>query len=125
MHRSLIPDADAPAAARRALETLPQVDEELLERGSLVVTELVTNSVRHAGLPPAERIELRASAGAERLRLEVTDAGDGFEPAVAKPDPGQPGGSWGLWIVAQVADRWGVDTSHSTRVWCEFDRPLP
>jgi hypothetical protein len=32
-----------------------------------------------------------------------------------------PGG-WGLMIVAQLTDRWRVDASHSTRVWCEFER---
>jgi hypothetical protein len=45
------------------------------------------------------------------------------------PDPLRVDGR-GLWIVEQLTDRWGVDLSHSTRVWCEFDlsircRPSP
>jgi hypothetical protein len=31
-------------------------------------------------------------------------------------------GGWGLWLVDQLADRWGVGHSHSTRVWLEFNR---
>ena len=55
------------------------------------------------------------------LRIEVTDEGTaGFEPVVTLPYRGQNSGR-GFWIVDQPTDRWGVDFSHSTRVWCEFD----
>jgi hypothetical protein len=57
------------------------------------------------------------------LRIEVSDSGPGFDPVSTRPDPGgnDPGG-WGLWLVDQLTDRWGVDLSHSARVWMEFDR---
>ena len=58
----------------------------------------------------------------DALRVEVTDQGAGFEPTVLRPDPGERPGGWGLWLVDQLTDRWGVDFSHSTRVWCEFER---
>jgi hypothetical protein len=55
------------------------------------------------------------------LRIDVTDEGTaGFEPVVTLPHPGQNSGR-GFWIVDQLTDRWGVDFSRSTRVWCEFD----
>jgi anti-sigma regulatory factor (Ser/Thr protein kinase) len=126
---SFVADVSAPRAARRALQGLSgHVDEGLLERGRVVVTELVTNSVRHARLAPEQHIELQVWAGQKLLRVEVSDDGDGFEPVAVPPHPDHAAGGWGLWIVAQLADRWGIDVSHSTRVWCEFEtraRPEP
>jgi anti-sigma regulatory factor (Ser/Thr protein kinase) len=119
---SFVADLSAPPAARHALQGLStHVDDGLLERGCLVVTELVTNSLMHAGLAPEQEIELRLWARRELLRVEVSDDGDGFDPVVRRPHPDRPAGGWGLWIVAQLTDRWGVDVSHSTRVWCEFE----
>src|SRR5436305_15170600 len=121
-HRSLAPDLDAPGAARRALDALRgQLAEEVIERSALAVTEVVTNSVKHAGLTAAQRIDLAIRVRPGCLRIEVTDQGAGFDPVVALPDPGQAPGGRGLWMVDQLTDRWGVDFSHSTRVWCEFD----
>jgi anti-sigma regulatory factor (Ser/Thr protein kinase) len=120
--RSFPPDLNAPYAARHALKDLNgQVDEDLLERGGLVVTELVSNSVRHARLGPEHQINLRVWARHDLLRVEVRDAGDGFDPTPTRPNPSPSDDGWGLWIVAQLADRWGIDTSRSTRVWCEFE----
>jgi anti-sigma regulatory factor (Ser/Thr protein kinase) len=118
--RSFAPDLSAPAAARRALQRLSgYVDDDLVERGRLVVTELVTNSVRHAGLTAAQ-IDLLVSARRDLLRLEVIDDGAGFDPAATRPEPARVDGGWGLGIVAQLTDRWEVDLGDSTRVWCEL-----
>jgi anti-sigma regulatory factor (Ser/Thr protein kinase) len=119
--RSFAPDVSAPAAARQALERLGgYVDDDLVERGRLVVTELVTNSVRHARLTPAQQIDLRVSARRDLLRLEVIDDGRGFDPAATRPDPANSEGSRGLGIVAQLTDRWELDLGQSTRVCCEL-----
>ena len=37
------------------------------------------------------------------------------------PDPARPSG-WGLYLVAELADRWGVDSDDETLVWFELDR---
>jgi anti-sigma regulatory factor (Ser/Thr protein kinase) len=122
VRRSLAPDLDAPAAARSALDEFRgQLEDELVERSALVVTEVVTNSVTHAGLTAAQPIDLNIRVLRGCLRIEVTDEGTaGFDPVLTPPYPGQNSGR-GFWMVDQLSDRWGVDFTHSTRVWCEFD----
>jgi anti-sigma regulatory factor (Ser/Thr protein kinase) len=122
VHRSLSPDRDAPAAARRALEGFRgQLEEDVIERGALAVTEVVTNSVTHAGLRAAQPIDLNIQESPRCLRIEVTDEGTAtFDPVVSLPYAGQISGR-GFWMIDQLTDRWGVDFTRSTRVWCEFD----
>ena len=55
------------------------------------------------------------------LRVEVHDPGGGFVPSAPAPDPTRPSG-WGLYLVAELAARWGVDSDATTLVWFEFDR---
>jgi hypothetical protein len=55
------------------------------------------------------------------LRVEVHDPGGGFIPSAPSPDPARPSG-WGLYLVAELADRWGVDSDERTLVWFELDR---
>jgi anti-sigma regulatory factor (Ser/Thr protein kinase) len=99
------------------------MDDDLLTRSCLAVTEVVTNSVKHARLRARQTIDLEVWVLPDRLRVEVTDRGPGFRRMAARPDPDRSGaGSWGLWLVDQLTDGWGVDLSHSTRVWMEFDR---
>ena len=57
----------------------------------------------------------------DALRVEVHDPGGGFVPTAPSPDPARPSG-WGLYLVAELADRWGVDSDHRTLVWFELDR---
>jgi anti-sigma regulatory factor (Ser/Thr protein kinase) len=66
-------------------------------------------------------IDLEIGLAPERLRIEVTDHGHGFEPAAVPADPSQAAGGWGLVLVDRLTDRWGVAFSHSTHVWFEFD----
>jgi hypothetical protein len=55
------------------------------------------------------------------MRDQVVDGGDVFEPPSERPAGGEPGG-WGLWIVDELAERWGL-AQGSTRVW--FGMPAP
>jgi anti-sigma regulatory factor (Ser/Thr protein kinase) len=86
----------------------------------LLVTELVTNAVRHAEVGPEHylRVELRFSP--RRARVEVVDPGTGFTPARA-PSRGDESGGWGLFLVDQIAHRWGVRRiALGTYVWFEI-----
>jgi integral membrane sensor domain MASE1/anti-sigma regulatory factor (Ser/Thr protein kinase) len=118
----LKPTPESAPLARAAISGLG--DE--LEPGAyadlrLLVTELVTNSVRHAGLSPDDAIHLRVTWTASVLRVEVTDRGIGFEPGTPPPARGGSGG-WGLLIAERLADRWGVEREgRRTKVWLEKD----
>jgi anti-sigma regulatory factor (Ser/Thr protein kinase) len=113
--------AVAPAYARALVGGLhDRVSEEILDDVTLLVSEVVTNCVRHAGLGPADAIRLRLRATESSVRLDISDSGPGFEHDPEPHDPTQPGG-WGLFIVDQLADRWGVAKEAGTRVWFEID----
>jgi anti-sigma regulatory factor (Ser/Thr protein kinase) len=88
---------------------------------SLLVSELVTNSIRHAETTTPASIELQARVLADRVRVEVRDRGPGFEPKPQPPHRRSRSG-WGLYLVDQVADRWGVTRDDGTGAWFEIDR---
>jgi anti-sigma regulatory factor (Ser/Thr protein kinase) len=91
----------------------------------LVISELVTNSVRHAGLDASEPVQLSVGMEGDTVRVAVRDPGPGFEPPSAPSDPAHVGG-WGLVLVDQLAERWGVNhDGNATVVWCELIRRAP
>jgi anti-sigma regulatory factor (Ser/Thr protein kinase) len=106
-------------AARRAIaQNAPKLAPSLKDDLSLLVTELVTNAVQHgAGDDRPIRVEFRRQG--DRIRVEVVDPGSAFEP----PDPptnGNSSGGWGLFLVDQIAERWGVSPAPvGTCVWFE------
>ena len=118
----LPPSRLAPATARGALGPLWEaVDEETAEATALLVSELVTNAVRHAGLRGDQWIDLAVEASPDRVRVSVADPGHGFARPPPAPRVDHPAG-WGLFLVGQLADRWGVDNEWDTLVWFEIDR---
>jgi anti-sigma regulatory factor (Ser/Thr protein kinase) len=115
-------DPDSAAEARKALgEVSDHLSPRRLEDARLLVSELVTNAIRHAGLEDDDVIRLVVMTGDRALRIEVCDPGQGFEVAEPLPDPARPSG-WGLYLVRELSDRWGVERNEETRVWFELDR---
>jgi anti-sigma regulatory factor (Ser/Thr protein kinase) len=118
-------ELDSAAAARHAVDQLgDKLPEDQLGDVRLLVSELVTNSLRHADLGPEDRIRLGVQVDDARVRVEVTDPGKGFEIDGRADDPDNVEG-WGLYLVATLADRWGVGAGErqgSTSVWFELDR---
>jgi anti-sigma regulatory factor (Ser/Thr protein kinase) len=114
--------ATAPSYARALVAGLRErVPEDVLDDLILLVSEVVTNCVRHAGLGSGDAIRLQVKATPSSVRLDVVDRGKGFDmPEVVEHDILEPGG-WGLYIVDQLADRWGVERRHGSRVWFELD----
>jgi anti-sigma regulatory factor (Ser/Thr protein kinase) len=118
----LTSDPRSVAAARRAVGYLDELAGSERADATLLVSEVVTNSVRHSGVRDGE-IRLHAEVDEDTLRVEVFDAGPGFSRRTPRPhtDGPDPGG-WGLVLVDRLADRWGVERAGSTRVWFEIDR---
>ena len=107
-------DAQAPYLARRALEG--RLDPKVLPEVRLLVSELITNSVKYGGDGPV-RLEVKAADA--RVRAEIIDQGVGFTPKARGDDLDKVGG-WGLHLVEQLTDRWGTHEG-STHVWFEID----
>ena len=111
--------------ARQAIERLePVLEHALMVNLRLLVSELVTNSIRHAHTPAWASVDLQATVFADRVRVEVGDQGPGFDPRPLDPERESASG-WGLYLVDQLADRWGVTRTGGTRVWFEIDRERP
>lgn len=109
-------DVGAPRAARLAVTGLvDELGDELLDDVTLLVSELVTNSVRHG---EGDTVRLLVDVPEPGLvRCAVVDAGGGFTP-VERPATRRLGG-WGLGLVDAVADTWGVRAG-DTHVWFEL-----
>lgn len=113
---------DAPRRARVALLGLNGSLAALRQPVSLLVSELVTNAVRHAGAGLDSTVSLKLDSTPKRVRVEVVDAGPGFQPPAAGGAEALPREGFGLSLVDQIADRWGVELSDGATVWFEIDR---
>ena len=114
----LLADTGAPSDARRSLAPLRStVPDPVLERAELLMSEVVTNSVRHAHLGPRDTIEVHVHGSPSLIRVDVVDPGPGFEPFGHEPTSR---GGWGLWLLDRLATRWGVEQDGVTRVWFEL-----
>lgn len=105
---------DLVSAAVRA-----RIERQHLSSLLLVVTELVSNAVRH-GKPEADgRIGLRLEIEPRVVRIVATDAGTAFEPPRRGTPVNEP--HFGLFLVDALAQRWGVAVDGQKGVWAELD----
>lgn len=119
MDLRLEPTPRAPQEARRGIEALrPALDDPLVDAAVLLVSEVVTNSVRHARLDRTDPIEVRLRRSRSGIRVEVIDVGTGFDPVTARRANGD--GGWGLRLLDRVSSRWGVNRNDETTVWFEL-----
>jgi anti-sigma regulatory factor (Ser/Thr protein kinase) len=119
--------AYAAAAARRALGGLRDlVGRRHLDDVYLLVSELVTNGVRHGGAGEDDLLDLTVQRHGNRLRFVVTDGGPGFDVRTRPRNRVDQTGGWGLYLVERLADRWGVQRDgDATTVWFELQLPAP
>ncbi len=88
----------------------------------LLVSEIVSNCVRHASLDESDAIQVRIRGSNSMLHVDVIDPGPGFDPArISSP---RSDGGWGLRLLDRLATRWGVERNHVTRVWFEITSPV-
>ena len=119
----LTPDSRSAAEARRSLEVLrPSVDGSLVDDAVLLVSEIVSNSVRHARLDAADAIQVRVRGSNSMLHVDVVDPGPGFDPDRLPTSPAN--GGWGLRLLDRLATSWGVERDEVTRVWFELASPV-
>jgi two-component sensor histidine kinase len=111
----LAPGPEAAGTARRLVANAVRghVDDECLGTLRLLVSEVVSNSVRHSGT--REELELSLCLGGDVV-VSVTDHGSGFTPRPRTSSPEAIGG-WGLQLVEELSARWGVARNGTTRVW--------
>ena len=115
------PELGAPAAARTfvrdALRQLGHADEDLVDEVALVVSELATNAVVHAG--SAFSVGIRPLPARQLLRVTVRDADPTMSTVGDSSRAAQAG--WGLSLVADLAISWGVETTSDAKVvWAEL-----
>jgi anti-sigma regulatory factor (Ser/Thr protein kinase) len=120
----LRPGPDAPRRAREftAGRLAGEIDRDRASDAVLLVSELVTNAVLHAGLDERDWIELVVRLLPRAVRVEVADSGGGFgERADELPPPERTDGR-GLFLVRRLSDRCGLAPEGASRVWFEMDK---
>jgi anti-sigma regulatory factor (Ser/Thr protein kinase) len=113
----------APGVARSVVDEClaDQVRPSVLENARLIVSELVTNSVRHSGAAAGDQVVVRVHLWRDLCRLEVEDPG--CNGAIAPhPKDLANGSGMGLNLVQMLSERWGVvrATEGPTRVWAQL-----
>jgi anti-sigma regulatory factor (Ser/Thr protein kinase) len=104
---------------RRALAYL-DLPQPILEDAQLLASELVTNSIRHAGLDATDEVRIRATRSGSKLRIDIYDRSSAELNPLAgsiRPAPGSVSG-WGLYLVDHMANRWGTTPG---RYWFELE----
>ena len=109
----------APRLAREALLDLaPGLSPETMSDLSLIVSELVTNSVRFG---PGGAISVAVRIDPDSMIRGRVDDGGSSGVEIAKSEPAS-GTGLGLLIVDSLAHAWGVDPG-TARVWFELSYP--
>jgi anti-sigma regulatory factor (Ser/Thr protein kinase) len=93
------------------------VEASVIEVAVLLVSELVTNAVVHAG----GTVWVTVHADAHWVRIDVEDQGRG-RPELRPARQNQPGGR-GVGVVDKLATHWGTERRATHKlVWCEIAR---
>lgn len=106
-----------PAARRFVRDCLAQwrMQSDLANDAAVLVSELVTNALRH-GPPP---MFLAVSVRGDRLRISVADSSRA-EPRPLAPEANSESGR-GLALMEALAADWGIDVQPPGKwVWCEL-----
>ena len=89
----------------------------------LVLSELVSNAIKHAAPLPSGHIFVCWCIRQDRLHLEITDGGGQTRPQAAVAAVSSLGGR-GLDIVRTICSAWGVtEDGNAVTVWADLPRP--
>ena len=123
LHVSLPTEPTAPRIGRRSVQVIESfADSAVVDDVKLLVSELVTNSVKHATVPGGGRIDLVVEVLEDSVLVSVRDPGMGFEHRPRDRRNRRSG--WGLYLVDEISDRWGIErvADGGTTVWFEMGR---
>src|SRR3954471_3910705 len=109
-----------PRARERVIElAAPFVAATRIADLRLVISEVITNAVRHGG---EGDMLVAVTPKPGYLCVTVTDTGDGFAPRPRAFEPDEDDGGFGLFLVERLTRRWALTRENSNpRVWFEFD----
>jgi anti-sigma regulatory factor (Ser/Thr protein kinase) len=112
-------DRNTPGTARGLIRETVGVSTDRLDELLLLVNEIVANAVLHGSPEPDGQIGLRLERDARTIRIIATDGGHHFEPELAEPR--SDWAHFGLYLLDELADRWGVSIDGKKAVWFEID----
>ena len=108
------------AVARSALAPLrDDVGDPVFRDLRLLVSEVVTNAVRHADHQGQFTLVVVPVTGA--LRVEVHDGGEGFAPDPVPTPVQDRSAGWGLYLVDKLTRSWGAERAPDAHVWFELE----
>jgi serine/threonine-protein kinase RsbW len=117
--------AQGPESAREARDRLMPLlgswrSEAARDNAKLVLTEVVTNAMRHAR---GRTVLITVTLTQGHLLAEVHDESDSLP---VRRGAGESGG-WGLGLIDRLSNRWGVDNDggDGKTVWFEMDDADP
>jgi anti-sigma regulatory factor (Ser/Thr protein kinase) len=115
-------EAAAPFIARQKLREADVLADGMRPDLELLVTELVTNVVRHSGLGSEDSMDVSVRIERQHVWVQVRDSGRGmgrtpFDPGDRSIDAT---GGYGLFLLDRIASRWGMVDRPGTTVWFEL-----
>ncbi|MFC4908571.1 ATP-binding protein [Actinomadura gamaensis] len=123
----LLPHAPSSVAvARRRLGselTASGVGESVVDDASVIVSELISNALRHARPLPSGQVRVTWTRRGDLIEISVSDGGATTEPRRGPGTLSSLGGR-GLGIVETLAEGWGVRREDgATTVWARLYAP--
>ncbi|MEU4539614.1 ATP-binding protein [Streptosporangium sp. NPDC023825] len=116
--------AAVPRARRYVRDLLKGTDHPHIDDALLLVTELVTNAIRHSdsGRCPDGRVIVAVANHLGTLHIDVVDAGStGQRPRLCAGVGPDSGGGRGLWLVQELSSAWGwYETLAGRVVWFQL-----
>jgi anti-sigma regulatory factor (Ser/Thr protein kinase) len=122
---SLVCDADASAAGRRALDECLEgsSDATVVDAIRLATSELISNAVRHGRLAAGDEIRLTVDLQEDVVRVVVEQPTAADDAVLVQTVDRTGEGGFGLAIVEALTDRWGVSGDAPAYVWFEIRLP--
>jgi hypothetical protein len=117
---------DAPGQVRWRVRGFDAIVDGLRSDFELLLTELVSNVVRHSGLGPSDAMTIRVAAAPGYVWTEVSDPGRRLPQVQFPMTKGEPVESgFGFLLIDRIATRWGTVDGPGATVWFELRERAP